>query len=56
MEQEKEVENADVLVELNFLVCELEGGFWEVFLQTGSEEPSGQTCSNFQTIHLPCLC
>ncbi|MBE3041627.1 hypothetical protein IMZ48_03415 [Candidatus Bathyarchaeota archaeon] len=48
--------DADFVVELNFVVCELDGGFWEVFLQTGNDEPSGQTCSNQQTIHLPCLC
>ncbi|KAF4832066.1 hypothetical protein CGCTS75_v004963 [Colletotrichum tropicale] len=42
--------------QLNFLVCELEQGYWQVYLQTGSDTPSGKTCSNYQTIHLPCLC
>ena len=47
---------SDAVTELNFIVCELDAEFWEVFLQTGSDEPSGRTCSNYQTIHLPCLC
>ena len=47
---------SDAATELNFIVCELDGEFWEVFLQTGSDEPSGRTRSNYQTIHLPCLC
>ncbi|KAF6839433.1 hypothetical protein CPLU01_01853 [Colletotrichum plurivorum] len=42
--------------ELNFLVCQLDASYWQVFLQTGSDAPSGKTCSNYQTIHLPCLC
>lgn len=42
--------------ELNFLACELDGGYWDVYLQTGSDAPSGTTCSNYQTLHLPCLC
>ncbi|KAI0602390.1 hypothetical protein F4775DRAFT_588622 [Biscogniauxia sp. FL1348] len=42
--------------QLNFLVCELGDGFWQVYLQTGSDTPAGETCSNFQTLHLPCLC
>ncbi|KAK7751959.1 hypothetical protein SLS62_006102 [Diatrype stigma] len=42
--------------QLNFLACQLEGDYWQVYLQTGSETPSGRTCSNYQTLHLPCLC
>ncbi|KAI0010534.1 hypothetical protein F4779DRAFT_616503 [Xylariaceae sp. FL0662B] len=42
--------------QLNFLVCQLEGDFWQVYLQTGADTPAGQTCSNFQSLHLPCLC
>ncbi|KAI5925968.1 hypothetical protein F4810DRAFT_617227 [Camillea tinctor] len=42
--------------QLNFLVCQLGGGFWQVYLQTGSDTPAGKTCSNFQSLHLPCLC
>ncbi|EHA55675.1 hypothetical protein MGG_15084 [Pyricularia oryzae 70-15] len=41
---------------LNFVVCRLEGSFWRLWLQTGSDMPSGNSCSNYQTIHLPCLC
>ncbi|KAI1454731.1 hypothetical protein F4805DRAFT_438272 [Annulohypoxylon moriforme] len=42
--------------QLNFLVCQLSGSYWQVYLQTGSETPSGKTCSNYQSLHLPCLC
>ncbi|CAK7232669.1 hypothetical protein SBRCBS47491_008350 [Sporothrix bragantina] len=42
--------------QLNFLACKIDGGFWQVYLQTGSATPSGQTCSNYQSLHLPCLC
>ncbi|KAK8094305.1 hypothetical protein PG997_000990 [Apiospora hydei] len=42
--------------QLNFLVCKLDGNFWQVYLQTGSATPSGKTCSNYQSLHLPCLC
>ncbi|ERS96657.1 hypothetical protein HMPREF1624_06866 [Sporothrix schenckii ATCC 58251] len=42
--------------QLNFLVCKIDGGFWQVYLQTGSATPSGKTCSNYQSLHLPCLC
>ncbi|KAI1084908.1 hypothetical protein F5B20DRAFT_523646 [Whalleya microplaca] len=42
--------------QLNFLVCQLEGQFWQVYLQTGSETPAGKTCTNFVSLHLPCLC
>ncbi|KAI6363422.1 hypothetical protein MCOR25_005914 [Pyricularia grisea] len=41
---------------LNFVVCRLEGSFWQLWLQTGSDMPRGNSCSNYQTIHLPCLC
>ncbi|KAI1324091.1 hypothetical protein F5Y16DRAFT_315445 [Xylariaceae sp. FL0255] len=44
--------------QLNFLACEMSGdsGYWQIYLQTGSDVPTGQTCSNYQTLHLPCLC
>lgn len=43
--------------QLNFLACKLgSGSYWQVYLQTGSDMPSGKTCSNYQTLHLPCLC
>ncbi|KAG8168729.1 hypothetical protein KVR01_001478 [Diaporthe batatas] len=42
--------------QLNFLACKLDGNFWQVYLQTGSATPSGATCSNYQSLHLPCLC
>ncbi|KAI1388969.1 uncharacterized protein F4822DRAFT_263974 [Hypoxylon trugodes] len=42
--------------QLNFLVCQLSGSYWQVYLQTGSDTPSGKTCSNYQSLHLPCLC
>ncbi|KAH9907830.1 hypothetical protein F4778DRAFT_777207 [Xylariomycetidae sp. FL2044] len=42
--------------QLNFLVCQLAGEYWQVYLQTGADTPAGKTCSNFQTLHLPCLC
>lgn len=42
--------------QLNFLVCQLSGSYWQVYLQTGSETPAGKTCSNYQSLHLPCLC
>jgi hypothetical protein len=43
--------------ELNFLVCDsATDGYYNLYLQTGSDEPADQTCSNYQTIHLPCLC
>ncbi|TVY33200.1 hypothetical protein LSUB1_G007174 [Lachnellula subtilissima] len=43
--------------ELNFLVCPNSvSGYYDLYLQTGSDTPSGETCSNYQTIHLPCLC
>lgn len=43
-------------LELNFLACALTGGYYSVYLQTGSDVPAGLTCSNYQTLHLPCLC
>ncbi|OAL50048.1 hypothetical protein IQ07DRAFT_587728 [Pyrenochaeta sp. DS3sAY3a] len=43
--------------QLNFLVCKSsDSGYYDLYLQTGSDTPSGKTCSNYQTIHLPCLC
>ena len=50
---------ANVLMntELNFLVCQSsDASYYDLYLQTGSDTPSGKTCSNYQTIHLPCLC
>lgn len=43
-------------LELNFLACQLDASYWQLYLQTGSDTPSSGTCSNYQTIHLPCLC
>jgi hypothetical protein len=43
--------------QLNFLVCAGSGsGLYELYLQLGSDTPKGGSCSNYQTIHLPCLC
>ncbi|PVI06040.1 hypothetical protein DM02DRAFT_683023 [Periconia macrospinosa] len=43
--------------QLNFLACaSSSSGYYDLYLQTGSDQPSGKTCSNYQTIHLPCLC
>ncbi|KAI1174564.1 hypothetical protein F4777DRAFT_553593 [Nemania sp. FL0916] len=43
--------------QLNFLVCKMPSGdYYQVYLQTGSDVPSGKTCSNYQSLHLPCLC
>ncbi|KAH8730581.1 hypothetical protein GQ44DRAFT_448965 [Phaeosphaeriaceae sp. PMI808] len=43
--------------QLNWLVCKSsDANYYDLFLQTGSQTPSGRTCSNYQTIHLPCLC
>ncbi|KAI0965383.1 hypothetical protein F4678DRAFT_335091 [Xylaria arbuscula] len=44
--------------QLNFLVCQVGSGsnYWQVYLQTGSDVPTGKTCSNYQSLHLPCLC
>lgn len=42
--------------ELNFLACETStSGAYKLYLQTGSDTPSGETCT-LQTLHLPCLC
>lgn len=44
-------------VELNWLVCKATtGNNYDLYLQLGSDTPSGRSCSNYQTIHLPCLC
>ncbi|KAF2800713.1 hypothetical protein K505DRAFT_403835 [Melanomma pulvis-pyrius CBS 109.77] len=43
--------------QLNFLACKsADSTYYDLYLQTGSDTPSGKTCSNYQTIHLPCLC
>ncbi|KZL68428.1 hypothetical protein CI238_00181 [Colletotrichum incanum] len=42
--------------QLNFLVCQMDPSYWQLYLQTGSDMPTGRNCSNYQTIHLPCLC
>ncbi|KAJ9156184.1 hypothetical protein NKR23_g1064 [Pleurostoma richardsiae] len=42
--------------QLNFLACKLDSQYWQLYFQTGSATPSGQTCSNYQSLHLPCLC
>ncbi|KAF2273275.1 uncharacterized protein EI97DRAFT_436152 [Westerdykella ornata] len=43
--------------QLNWLVCKsTDSGYYDLYLQTGSQTPSGRSCSNYQTIHLPCLC
>ncbi|KAH8147414.1 uncharacterized protein LAJ45_08570 [Morchella importuna] len=42
--------------QLNFLACETSTlGAYKLYLQTGSDTPSGETCTS-QTLHLPCLC
>ncbi|KAI5848669.1 hypothetical protein DFP73DRAFT_337725 [Morchella snyderi] len=42
--------------QLNFLACETStSGAYKLYLQTGSDTPSGETCT-LQTLHLPCLC
>ncbi|KAF2036238.1 hypothetical protein EK21DRAFT_83940 [Setomelanomma holmii] len=43
--------------QLNWLVCQSsDASYYDLYLQLGSDTPSGRTCSNYQTIHLPCLC
>ena len=42
--------------QLNFVVCALSGGYYQPYLQTGSQTPAGKSCSNYLTLHLPCLC
>ena len=32
-----------------------DANYWQVYFQTGSAMPSG-TCSNYQSLNLPCLC
>lgn len=41
--------------QLNFVVCQLDSQYWQVYFQTGSATPGG-TCNNYQSLHLPCLC
>lgn len=52
-----------IFPETNFLVCLLENTnstdstpYYEIYLQTGSDVPSGKNCSNYQSLHIPCLC
>ncbi|KZS91248.1 hypothetical protein SISNIDRAFT_456850 [Sistotremastrum niveocremeum HHB9708] len=41
----------------NFLVCPITGSAnWNLYLQTGNDVPSGVACTDYITIHLPCLC
>ncbi|KAF2263368.1 hypothetical protein CC78DRAFT_465751, partial [Lojkania enalia] len=43
--------------QLNFLACKsADANYYDIYLQTGSQTPSGKSCSNYQTLHLPCLC
>ncbi|KAF2116940.1 hypothetical protein BDV96DRAFT_39092 [Lophiotrema nucula] len=43
--------------QLNFLACKsTDANYYDIYLQTGSDTPSGKSCSNYQTLHLPCLC
>ena len=42
--------------QLNFLACATnDASFYDVYLQTGSDTPTGDSCS-LATLHLPCLC
>ncbi|PGH10682.1 hypothetical protein AJ80_07438 [Polytolypa hystricis UAMH7299] len=41
--------------QLNFVVCAAGNGYYEAYLQTGNDLPPGD-CSNYKTLHLPCLC
>jgi hypothetical protein len=41
--------------ELNFLVCPLDSTYWQIYFQTGNDTPSGG-CTDYITLHLPCLC
>ncbi|KAG9021759.1 hypothetical protein FRB95_001502 [Tulasnella sp. JGI-2019a] len=43
--------------QLNFVVCETSvSTIWTVYLQLGSDVPAGLTCTNYISLHLPCLC
>ncbi|KAG8999319.1 hypothetical protein FRB94_006250 [Tulasnella sp. JGI-2019a] len=43
--------------QLNFVVCETSAStIWTVYLQLGSDVPAGLTCTNYISLHLPCLC
>jgi hypothetical protein len=42
--------------QLNMLVCKSDGAYYDLYLQLGSDTPAGRSCSNYQTVHLPCLC
>ncbi|QKX62083.1 uncharacterized protein TRUGW13939_09239, partial [Talaromyces rugulosus] len=46
--------------QLNFVACSLQSNgsssssdYWEVWLQEGSDEPTGRNCTNYQTLHFP---
>ncbi|KAH7107750.1 hypothetical protein BKA62DRAFT_145344 [Auriculariales sp. MPI-PUGE-AT-0066] len=42
--------------QLNFAVCPAStSGYYNLYLQLGSDLPSS-SCTNYMTIHLPCLC
>ncbi|PGH07531.1 hypothetical protein AJ79_06266 [Helicocarpus griseus UAMH5409] len=41
--------------QLNYVACEAADGAFTLYLQTGSDLPEG-ACTNYLTIHLPCLC
>lgn len=41
----------------NFLVCPILGSSnWNLYLQLGNDVPAGESCTDYITIHLPCLC
>ncbi|KAG8864855.1 hypothetical protein FRB96_003441 [Tulasnella sp. 330] len=43
--------------QLNFLVCETSNtAVWSIYLQTGSDVPTDLTCTDYISLHLPCLC
>jgi len=42
--------------QLNFIVCQATGGFWDIYLQIGNGQPAGQNCTGDISLHLPCLC
>ncbi|KAF9268839.1 hypothetical protein L218DRAFT_970091 [Marasmius fiardii PR-910] len=43
--------------QLNFIACKTgSSSLYNVYLQTGNDTPSGQTCTSIITLHLPCLC
>ncbi|KAF8311946.1 hypothetical protein DL93DRAFT_1351196 [Clavulina sp. PMI_390] len=43
--------------QLNFLVCTTsDTNIYSVYLELGTDAPSGTTCSQYISLHLPCLC